>query len=176
MHRRARESGPFFASAARGLRLAPGALEVNPSPMDILRRLLVVTLEWASLALGVFVAAKWKLLHYDSLETLAWVAVTLGILNSFVRPLVLGVLLVVSLPALILTFGLGYYVVVLVTNGVIILLATELLSGFRVLDGHWILAPFCVSVVSWLFASSVGIEQVKPFRRPPAPKDDAIDV
>lgn len=145
--------------------------------MDILRRLLVVTLEWASLALGVFVAAKWKLLSYDdNLGTLALVAMTLGVLNSFVRPLVLGVLLIVSLPALLLTLGLAYYLVVLLTNGVIILLATELLDGFRVLGGHWILAPLCVSVVSWLFTSSVGIEQVRPFRRPQAPKDDTIDI
>lgn len=145
--------------------------------MAILRRLLVVALEWSSLALGVFVAAKWKLLSYDdNLSTLAMVAVTLGVLNSFVRPLVLGVLLIVSLPALLLTLGLAYYVVVLLTNGVIIWLATQWVDGFRVLGSHWVLAPLCISVVSWLLTSSLGIEQVKPFRRPQPPKDDAIDV
>jgi len=145
--------------------------------MAILRRLLVVVLEWSSLALGVFVAAKWKLLSYDdNLSTLAMVAVTLGALNSFVRPLVLGVLLIVSLPALVLTLGLAYYVVVLLTNGVIIWLATQWVDGFRVLGDHWILAPLCISIVSWLLTSSLGIEQVKPFRRPQPPKDDAIDV
>ncbi len=145
--------------------------------MDILRKLLIVTLEWASLALGVFVASKWKLLTYNNdLATLALIAMTLGILNSYVRPLVLGVVLIVSLPALLLTLGLAYYLVVLITNGVIILLAEKLLDGFRILDGHWILAPLCISVVSWLFTSAVGIEQVKPFRRPQPPKDDSIDI
>lgn len=145
--------------------------------MDILRRLLIVALEWASLALGVFVAAKWKLLDYgNDLGVLALVAMTLGVLNSFVRPLVLGVLLIVSLPALLMTLGLAYYLVVLLTNGVIIWLATQLLDGFHVQGGHWILAPLCVSAVSWLFTASVGIEQVKPFRRPRPPKDDTIDV
>lgn len=145
--------------------------------MDIPRRLLVVALEWSSLALGVFVAAKWKLLDYgNDLTVLALVAMTLGILNSFVRPLVLGVLLIVSLPAVVLTLGLAYYLVVLLTNGVILFLATGLLDGFHVLDNHWILAPFVVSVVSWLFTASVGIEQVRPFRRNQPPKDDAIDV
>ena len=145
--------------------------------MDILRKLLIVTLEWASLALGVFVASKWKLLTYNNdLATLALIAMTLGILNSYVRPLVLGVVLMVSLPALLLTLGLAYYLVVLITNGVIILLAEKLLDGFRILDGHWILAPLCISVVSWLFTSAVGIEQVKPFRRPQPPKDDSIDI
>jgi hypothetical protein len=31
-------------------------------------------------------------------------------------------------------------------------------------------------LVSWLFTSAIGIEQVKPFRRPPPPKDDSIDI
>jgi uncharacterized membrane protein YvlD (DUF360 family) len=145
--------------------------------MDILRKLGIVTLEWASLALGVFVASKWKLLTYNNdLATLALIAMTLGILNSYVRPLVLGVVLIVSLPALLLTLGLAYYLVVLVTNGLIILLAEKLLDGFKILDGHWILAPLCISLVSWLFTSAIGIEQVKPFRRPPPPKDDSIDI
>lgn len=145
--------------------------------MDILRKLGIVTLEWASLALGVFVASKWKLLTYNNdLATLALIAMTLGILNSYVRPLVLGVVLIVSLPALLLTLGLAYYLVVLVTNGLIILLAEKLLDGFKILDGHWILAPLCISLVSWLFTSAIGIEQVKPFRRPQPPKDDSIDI
>ena len=122
-------------------------------------------------------ASKWKLLTYNNdLTTLALIAMTLGILNSYVRPLVLGVVLIVSLPALLLTLGLAYYLVVLVTNGLIILLAEKLLDGFRILDGHWILAPLCISLVSWLFTSAVGIEQVKPFRRPQPPKDDSIDI
>jgi uncharacterized membrane protein YvlD (DUF360 family) len=145
--------------------------------MDILRKLGIVTLEWASLALGVFVASKWKLLTYNNdLTTLALIAMTLGILNSYVRPLVLGVVLIVSLPALLLTLGLAYYLVVLVTNGLIILLAENLLDGFQILNGHWILAPLCISLVSWLFTSAIGIEQVKPFRRPQPPKDDSIDI
>ena len=145
--------------------------------MAILRRLLVVVLEWSSRALGVYVASRWQLLDYrNDLSTLALVAMTLGILNSFVRPLVLGVLLIVSLPALVLTLGLAYYIVVLLTNGVIIWLATLWVDGFRVSGDHWILAPLCISIVSWLLTSSLGIEQVKPFRRPQPPKDDAIDV
>jgi uncharacterized membrane protein YvlD (DUF360 family) len=145
--------------------------------MDILRKLGIVTLEWASLALGVFVASRWKLLTYNNdLTTLALIAMTLGILNSYVRPLVLGVVLIVSLPALLLTLGLAYYLVVLVTNGLIILLAENLLDGFQILNGHWILAPLCISLVSWLFTSAIGIEQVKPFRRPQPPKDDSIDI
>jgi hypothetical protein len=42
---------------------------------------------------------------------------------------------------------------------------------------HWALATLCISIVSWLLTSALGIEQVKPWRRPPRKgPDDAIDV
>lgn len=143
--------------------------------MEHLRRLLVIVLEWASLALGVFVASKWGLLAYDDTAALAAVILTMGVLNSFVRPLVLSVYLIVSLPVLILTLGLGYYLVVLLANGTVLYLADQILSSFQVT--HWALATLCISLVSWLLTSSLGIEQVKPWRRPPPKgRDDAIDI
>lgn len=143
--------------------------------VEHLRRLLVVLLEWASLALGVFVASKWGFLAYDDLAALAVVVLTLGVLNSFVRPLVLGVFLIVSLPVLILTLGLAYYLVVLLANGTVLFLADQLLASFTV--RNWGLATLCISLVSWLLTSTLGIEQVKPWRRPAKPgSDDAIDV
>ena len=144
--------------------------------MEPLRRLLVVLLEWTSLALGVFVASKWGLLSYKDLPTFAAVVLTLGILNSFVRPLVLGVLLIVSLPVLILTLGMAYYLVILAANGTVLFLADALLGpDFHV--RRWILAPLTISLVSWLLTSVLGIEQVKPWKRPERRgKDDAIDV
>lgn len=144
--------------------------------MDILRRLLVVLLEWVSLGLGVFVASKWNLLSFTDLSTFAAVVLTLGILNSFVRPLVLGVLLIISLPVLILTLGAAYYLVLLAANGTILFLADTLLNDFTVKS--WVLAPLTLSLVSWLLTSALGIEQVKPWKRPPngPKKSDAIDV
>lgn len=143
--------------------------------MDHLRRLLVIILEWASLALGVFVAQRWNLIVYDDLASLAAVVLTMGVLNSFVRPMVLGVFLIVSIPFLILTLGLAYYLVVFLANGTVLFLADQLLSSFEV--KKWALATLCISMVSWLLTSSLGIEQVKPWRRPgKESKDDTIDV
>jgi uncharacterized membrane protein YvlD (DUF360 family) len=143
--------------------------------VEHLRRLLVVVLEWASLALGVFVASKWGLLSYEDTAALAAVVLTMGVLNSFVRPLVLGVFLIVSLPVLILTLGLAYYLVVFLANGTILYLADQLLASLQVRS--WALATLCITLVSWLLTSALGIEQVKPWRRPPpGGKGDAIDV
>ena len=87
----------------------------------------------------------------------------------------LGVFLIVSLPVLILTLGLAYYLVVFLANGTVLYLADQLLDSFAV--GRWALATLCISLVSWLLTSALGIEQVKPWRRPPSrAKDDAIDV
>jgi len=143
--------------------------------VDHLRRLLVIALEWASLALGVFVASKWGLLTYDDPAALAALVLTLGVLNSFVRPMVLGVFLIVSIPVLILTLGLAYYLVVFLANGTVLFLADQLLGSFTV--NRWALATLCISLVSWLLTSTLGIEQVKPWRRPRGKgPDDAIDV
>jgi len=53
-----------------------------------------------------------------------WVAVVLGILNLFVKP----ILIFFTLPVTIVTFGLF----LLVINAVIILMVAELVSGFQV--------------------------------------------
>lgn len=141
--------------------------------MEHLRRLLVILLEWLSLALGVFVASRWGFLSYDDLASLAAVVLTMGVLNSFVRPLVLGVFLIVSLPMLILTLGLAYYLVVFLANGTVLYLADQLLPSFTV--RNWAAATLSISLVSWLLTSALGIQQ--PWRRVPAkPKDDAIDI
>lgn len=73
------------------------------------------------------------------------VALVLGLLNIFVKPL----LVLFTLPATI--FTLGFFL--LVINAVIILLCAELVPGFRV-DGFWyallfsVVLSFCQSLVS----------------------------
>ncbi|WP_330443686.1 phage holin family protein [Flavobacterium sp. C4GT6] len=72
------------------------------------------------------------------------VAVVLGLLNIFVKP----ILVLFTLPATIFTLGLF----LLVINAIIILLCDELVPGFTV-DGFWyallfsLLLSFCQSLV-----------------------------
>ncbi|MHC5200678.1 phage holin family protein [Myroides sp. LJL119] len=74
-----------------------------------------------------------------------WVAVVLGLLNSFLRP----VLIFLTLPATLITMGLF----LLVINAVIILICEYFVSGFHV-DGFWyavlfsIVLTFCQSLVN----------------------------
>lgn len=140
-----------------------------------------MVLEWASLALGVFIAGRFEFLHYKDVNTLVVVAMVLGMFNSFLRPFLLAVLLIVSIPLLIITLGLGVYVVLFVANGAILALTDSLMKDLTV--DSWAMATLTISVTSWVISSSVGIDQLKPLRRANEAKvaarkgrEDAIDV
>jgi putative membrane protein len=149
--------------------------------MEVARRLGVLVLEWAALALGVFIAGQFGYLTYKDVGTLAVVAVVLGLFNSFLRPFLLAVFMIVSIPILILTLGLGIYLVLFVTNGAILALTDSLLKDFSV--SSWAMATLTISITSWMISSAVGIDQLKPLRRAneakanaQKAKDDAIDI
>jgi len=149
--------------------------------MEVARRLGVLVLEWASLALGVYVAGHFGYLAYKDFGTLAVVAVVLGLFNSFLRPFLLAIFMIVSIPILIITLGLGAYLVLFVTNGAILALTDSLLKDLSV--NAWAMATLTISITSWVISSSVGIDQLKPLRRANEAKanarkakEDAIDI
>ena len=76
-------------------------------------------------------------------------ALLLGIVNAFVRP----ILVILTLPITLLTLGLF----LLVINGLMIELVSHFLTGF-VVDGLWpaILTAVVVSITSWLMSSFIG--------------------
>jgi len=103
--------------------------------MNLIIRLIISTLAVvvaAKLIPGVFV---------NSWTTAAIVAIVLGLLNTFLKP----VLQILALPITILTLGLFYFVI----NVLIIYIATYLVSGFAI-DNFIaaLLFGFVVSLVS----------------------------
>lgn len=66
--------------------------------------------------------------HIDSYTTGIWVAIVLGLINIFVKP----ILIVLTLPVTVFTFGFF----LLVINALIILLSSNIVEGFYV-DGFW---------------------------------------
>jgi len=149
--------------------------------MEVARRLGVLVLEWASLALGVFLASRFNYLTYADSVTLAVVAVVLGLFNSFLRPFLLAIFMIVSIPLLILTLGLGAYLVLFLTNGAILYLTKELVKDLHL--NNWAMATLTISITSWMISSAVGIDQLKPLRRAneakanaQKAKDDAMDI
>lgn len=88
-----------------------------------------ILISWIVTALAILASA--YLLpgvHVTSFVTALVVAVVLGIINAFIKP----ILLILTLPITILTLGLFAFVI----NAVVILLAANLVPGFTV-DGFW---------------------------------------
>ncbi len=83
-------------------------------------------------SIGIFVIGYLlKGVELKSFLTAVWVAILLGLLNVFVKP----ILAFLSLPLTILTFGLF----ILVINALILLLVDALVEGFKIENFWWAL-------------------------------------
>lgn len=136
------------------------------------------------LLLGVLIATYFMdSIHADSNGTLVSVALVLTLLNLVVKP----ILILFTLPFVILSMGLGLFVI----NALMIMLAGHLIDGFHV-DGFLaaLIASLIISVLSLIVNSIFGpkpqvnfsfsVSREKPTNRPrdrrQIDKDDAIDV
>ena len=97
--------------------------------MNLLLRLLVTA------ALVLLIANFLTGVHVASFTTAIIVAVVLGLLNLFIKP----ILVILTLPVTVVTLGLF----LLVINAVIILLCTNIVGGFAV-DSLWTALLFSV--------------------------------
>ena len=105
--------------------------------------------QWLITALSLWVASHiFKGLRFDSKGALVVSALLLGFANAIVKPL----LIVLTLPLTLITFGLF----LLVINALMILLVAALVKGFRV-SGFWtaLFASLFVSLLSLAIGSLV---------------------
>ena len=84
--------------------------------------------------------------HVANFLTAVVVAIVLGIINAVIKP----VLLILTLPINILTLGIFTFII----NGLLILLVSSLVQGFRV-DNFWwaVLFSIILSIVNAFFSS-----------------------
>jgi putative membrane protein len=102
---------------------------------------------WIVTAFAVFVAAPIVGINYgQSLGCLLGASLLLGIVNAFIRP----VLLILSAPLILLT--LGFFILVL--NGLMLLFVSEIVPCFTV-PGFWsaTLGAIIISIISWLLSA-----------------------
>lgn len=102
---------------------------------------------WAITTVAVMLAASViKGIRYDSIGALICAALLLGILNAFLRP----ILLLLMAPLIILTLGLFIFVV----NALLLLLVDNLVHGFHVdTFGSAFWGAIFISVVSWALSA-----------------------
>ena len=102
---------------------------------------------WAVTTVAVMVAS--SIIHgirYDTVASLIGAALLLGILNAFLRP----ILLILSAPLILLTLGLF----ILVVNGLLLLIVPNIIIGFHVdtfASAFW--GAIVISIVSWMLSA-----------------------
>jgi putative membrane protein len=86
-----------------------------------------------------------RIVWVDSLWSALGAAFLLGIVNTFLRPL----LILLTLPLTLVTFG----VFLLVINGLMVWLVSGLVGGFHV-SGFWgaMVTSFLISIVGWFLS------------------------
>jgi len=100
-------------------------------------------LRWFVTTVAVFVAERLiPGITSSGWETLLGASLLLGIINAFIRP----VLLLLSLPFIIVTMGLFIFVI----NALLLLLVSKVVPAFQV-DGFWsaFFGAIIISIVSW---------------------------
>jgi putative membrane protein len=116
----------------------------------MLQTLTPFLIHWATIAVSLWVASLlFRGLRFDSTASLLVSALLLGFANAVVKPL----LIVLTLPLTLLTFGLF----LLVINALMILLVSAIVRGFKV-SGFWtaLFASLFVSLLSIAIGSMLG--------------------
>ncbi|MGJ7545212.1 phage holin family protein [Variovorax sp. LT1R16] len=116
----------------------------------MLQNLTPFLVHWAITGLSLWIASYlFRGLKFDSTGALVVSALLLGFANAVVKPL----LIVLTLPLTLLTFGLF----LLVINALMILLVSALVRGFKV-SGFWtaFFASIFISLLSIAIGSMVG--------------------
>ena len=83
--------------------------------------------------------------HVKGYGTAIWFAIVLGLLNVFLKP----ILIIFTLPLTLITFGLFLFVI----NTIIVLLASDWVKGFRIDSFGWglLFSLFLTLITSALF-------------------------
>ena len=104
-------------------------------------------IRWLVTTIAVLVAAHLiPGISYDGWGALLGASLLLGIINAFVRP----ILLLLSLPFIIITMGLFIFVI----NALLLLLVSKIVPAFQV-AGFWsaFFGAIIISLVSWILSS-----------------------
>ena len=125
------------------------------------RFVVVLLTRWLVITAGILLASSiLNGIHIDSLTTAIVAAAILGVINVFLRP----VLLILTLPLTILTLGVFAFVL----NALMVLLVAYFVPGFDVDGFFWaFLCALIISIVSWIANRFINKSSNKPQNKPP---------
>ncbi|MDD2977834.1 phage holin family protein [Aquabacterium sp.] len=118
---------------------------------------MTLLIRWLLLACALVLLTQWDLgVQVDNFGAAMWAALVIGLLNAFVRPL----LILLTLPVTLLTLGLFLFVI----NALTFQMASGLLDGFHV-TGFW--QALLGSVLYSLFGLVIDTALQRMMGRPP---------
>jgi putative membrane protein len=134
---------------------------MQPGTSKLLRFVGTWVINTAAVALTVIILRN-HIRYGDKPENLLIASLLLGILNAFVRP----ILMVIALPLVVLTLGLFYFVI----NALLLCLLSWLLPFFHVDSfGYAFLGALLISIISLVLNGFTGNSRITIHRRPPPP-------
>jgi putative membrane protein len=116
---------------------------------------LVFLLRWALTTLGFWVAFRLLGTGYDNVDVTAgtWGFLLAGLIFSVINSLFKPLLVIVSLPAILLTLGLFTIIV----NGIIVYVSLALAPGVSMSFGNSIVTGIILSLVNYIVSAAVEI-------------------
>jgi len=118
-------------------------------------------LKWLLSAAALVLISQWiSAVSLTNYTAALWAALVIGLLNAFLRPL----LIVLTLPVTVLTLGLFLFVV----NALMFQLAGQMLDGFSV-SGFWPALWASVLYSLWGLVIDAALERVFPRPKLPPP-------
>jgi len=116
---------------------------------------LVFLLRWALTTLGFWVAFRVLGTGYDNVDVTAgtWGFLLAGLIFSVINSLFKPLLVIVSLPAILLTLGLFTIIV----NGIIVYISLALAPGVAMSFGNSIITGIILSLINYIVSAAVEI-------------------
>jgi len=116
---------------------------------------LVFLLRWALTTLGFWVAFRLLGTGYDNVDVTAgtWGFLFAGLIFSIINSLFKPLLVIVSLPAILLTLGLFTIIV----NGIIVYVSLAIAPGVAMSFGNSIITGIILSLVNYIVSAAVEI-------------------
>lgn len=123
------------------------------------QQFLVFSVRWALNSLGIWVAVRLLGTGANGPESAATLGTFLiaGLIFSLVNTVVKPIVVILSLPAILLTLGLF----TLIVNGLMVYLSLQLAPGLSMSFGNSILAGIILSLVNYIVSSALDLRQLE---------------
>ncbi len=121
------------------------------------RQFFLFLLRWLLNSLGLWVAARLLVGHgvsYDESQGFVlffWAGLVLSLVNALLKPLIV----ILSLPAILLTLGLF----TLIVNGLTVWIAGALVSGFSISFWAAVLAGMIISLINYVLTNLLALNE-----------------